>query len=168
MDQIEKYRFKPFDPRTKNYFYYEKMKLQKIIRKSEVYHVGSTALKIGGKGIVDICLVLSKNEFTNVEGILEKNNWIYSVTASNEERKFFKKDYRMTQRRVHLHVSFSESQEWQMLVNLAEHMTQNQKVLKQYSDLKKKASMKAQGDGSKYQKEKQKFLDFHTQEAMKK
>ncbi len=89
---MQKYVFRKYSSKYKDFFNSEKKKIIKNIdSKSKIEHVGSTVIPgLGGKGIVDIAIGVSKLELMKVKNKLEKASYKFSKTASCPERLFLK------------------------------------------------------------------------------
>lgn len=64
---MKKYEFKPYNPAFSKYFEEEKKRLSKYLSGDyQIEHIGSTAVPgLGGKGIIDIMIAVSKEQMEN-------------------------------------------------------------------------------------------------------
>lgn len=156
---MQKYVFNEYDKIYKKYFEEEKKKLQKLLAKARIEHVGSTAVPgLGGKGIVDI--LVGVNELTT-----ELPGYEYRENASTAERLFFRKDY--NGRRVHVHLVRLNCRDWKEMIAFRDYLIQHQQAVKEYEKIKKEAVEKAKGDRVTYRKYKREFIERITQQALK-
>ncbi len=159
---MQKYVFKKYSSEYIDFLNLEKKKIVKTLGLgSKIEHVGSTAIpKLGGKGIVDIAIGVSKLELLKAKNKLEEVCYKFSETASCPERLFFKIDYLYNneKRRVHIHLMEFNSQNWQEMIGFRDYLLKNPNMVKQYIKIKKEAIKKYLGDGEKYRKYKEKFI----------
>ena len=163
---MKKYIFKPYSSVFTSLFDLEKIKLQERLKRDIVIeHIGSTAIPgLGGKGIIDIMVGIPKGKYLFTELIkkLEKAGWEHREKADSLERIFFRKDLPDkvdTIRRYHLHLTYSNSKDWKEIINFRNNLINNSNIRKAYEDLKKMAIKDANGDGEKYRKLKEPFIN---------
>ncbi|MEK6969104.1 MAG: GrpB family protein [Nanoarchaeota archaeon] len=159
---MKKYVFRKYGPKYQSFFTSEKKKLVKVLGSlAKIEHVGSTAIpKLGGKGIIDIVVGVSKSKMPKSKQKLEKAGYEFRKTASTSERLFFRKDYlyQRKKRRVHLHLLKFSSQEWNNFIYFRDYLLNHPEAVKQYIKIKKDAVKKSLGDGKIYKKYKSKFI----------
>ncbi len=160
---MQKYVFRKYSSKYKDFFNSEKKKIIKNLgSRSKIEHVGSTAItKLGGKGIVDIAIGVSKLELLKVKNKLEEVGYKFSEAASCPKRLFFKAEYLYNnkKRRVHIHLMEFDSQNWQEIIGFRDYLLKNPDIVKQYIKIKKEAIKKSLGDGENYRKYKEKFIE---------
>ncbi len=159
---MKKYVFKKYSSEYRDFFNLEKRRIIKILDSNpKIEHVGSTAIfNLGGKGIVDIAIGVSRLKLMNAKNKLEEANYKFSERASCPERLFLKADYPYNneKRRVHVHLMEFNSQNWQEIIGFRDYLLKNPDVVKKYIEIKKEAIKKSLGDGKKYRKYKEKFI----------
>ena len=158
---IKKYQFREYNPNFSRLFIREKVKLKKILKNAIIEHIGSTAVNgLGGKGILDISIVVPKKALLKTKNILEKNKYVFKQSGGTEERLFFKKPYTYSgkTRLVHLQLTFLEGQVWKDHLLVRNFLRTNKKAREDYTRIKKEAVKFAKGDGEKYRKYKHNFL----------
>lgn len=167
----KKYKFFPYDQRYPILFEKEKVKIVKLLGKNIIIeHVGSTSISgLGGKGIIDIAINTPKNKVKSFIKKLEKLG--YAQTAGHNPTNnsiFFQKiiKYRGKERRTHIHLALNEKF-FQTFIVFRDYLRNHDKELKEYANLKKEAVKHAKGEGKKYRKYKEKFLEKITKKAMK-
>ncbi len=162
MNDIEKYKFKPYDPKFKKLFVVEKRRIKKILPYAiSIEHFGSTSVPgLGGKGIVDIIILVPQKYFQSSRKKLVENGYRFSEVGSHEERLFFDKNYkyRGKTRRVHIHLTFEGSNHFEDALVVREILKSDLKVRRDYVKLKKQASKLCKGDGKFYRSYKNPFL----------
>jgi GrpB-like predicted nucleotidyltransferase (UPF0157 family) len=175
---VEKYKFRKYDSKYVNLFNLEKERLFEIVKlfdpNVKVEHIGSTAVPgLGGKGIVDVFVGISKNvfndkiKFDNIKQALIDNDYDFREKASFPERLFFRKDYTYenlsgnieTKGRVHVHLVEFGVDEWNNVIRFRDVLRGNKSVLEQYVKIKQEAVKYAQGEGEKYREYKKGFIE---------
>ncbi len=173
---MDKYKFRKYENKYVSYFDLEKEKLFKIIKPIDsnvkIEHVGSTAvLGLGGKGIVDVFVGLSKEVFEDkldlVRDLLVKEGYEFRKQASYPERLFFREDYfeensdveMKGKRRVHVHLVECCKEEWNNVVRFRDILRNDKDILNHYVKIKKEAVEYAKGDGEKYREYKKGFIE---------
>lgn len=164
---MNKYVFRKYDPKYRGFFTSEKKKLVKVIGSlAKIEHVGSTAIpKLGGKGIIDIVIGVSKSKILKIKQKLEKAGYEFRKTASTSERLFFRKDHlyqtrtrNKRTRRAHLHLLKFAGKEWNDFIYFRNYLLNRPEAVKEYTKIKKDAVKKALGNGKIYKKYKQRFI----------
>lgn len=166
----EKYKFVKYSPKYKTLFRKEKNILKSLFPKYKIEHVGSTSVPgLGGKGIIDIAIVVPQNKINSSLHLLEKNGFEYKVKPLDKKRKFLQKivNYRKKQRRVHIHLTSKNSIIWKSLIELRNYLRQNKGAVKRYSKIKKMAVKYAKGHAQKYRDYKHAILAELNKEALK-
>jgi GrpB-like predicted nucleotidyltransferase (UPF0157 family) len=164
------YVFRKHDKKYPELFKKEETLLRGIIGpESRIEHIGSTSIHgLGGKGIIDIIIIVKKNSMLPAKRKLKKAGFIYKPSASTSERLFFKKENSIPQRSkfVHLHLTYEESLEWKKALAFAEYIRKNRKARADYVTIKKEAVEYAKGNGQKYREYKNEFMAKTTQLAL--
>jgi len=159
---MKKYVFRKYNPEYATFFKLEKKRLQKLLGSSaEIEYVGSTAIpNLGGKGIVDILIGVSKNRIQKSRIELEKYGYEFREKAGSFERLFFEKDYpyKRRKRRVHIHLTQINSKDWKQILSFRNWLEKHPEDIQEYVKIKKAAVKKARGDGEVYRKHKEKFI----------
>lgn len=159
---MQKYIFKNYSSEYPVFFSSEKKKIIKILGSTvNIEHVGSTAIPfLGGKGIIDIAIGVSKLKLREVKNKLEDAGYEFRDKASCPKRLFFRIDYpyKNEKRRVHIHLTEFNSQNWKELTIFRDYLLKNPDIVKQYIKIKKEGVKKALGDGEKYKKYKENFI----------
>lgn len=171
LQNFEKYKFRKYNKNYPVLFRTEKYRLRKILpNDAKIEHIGSTSVPgLGGKGIIDIFISVKKKDWARSLYILQKKDYLFFPLGGSDERKFFQKDYKYREktRRVHIHLTYHNSQEFKRSIAVINYLKNNKEAVKEYSEIKKKAVKVARGDGWKYRKYKQKFLDKIETKAIK-
>jgi len=159
----KKYFFKKYSAKFPKMFQTQKRFLSKklsLIKNKEIYHIGSTAVpNLGGKGIIDIIIVVPKKSFSKARKLLEKSGFVYDHTM-RKKRSFFYKYYVSSgsAKLIHLHLTFRGSGEIEKALAFRDYLCANKKARKDYTKLKKRASHLYSNHGKKYLKYKFSFV----------
>jgi len=160
---MEKYIYREYNPIYASYYKLELGLLRaRLGRNVKIEHIGSTAvLGLGGKGIVDILLIVKKGSLFLYKGMLEELGFEFRETASTNKRYFFRKDYysEEIERRLHLHIVEEDSVEGKKMIFFRDYLIEHPEKIIEYAELKKKAALEAKGNGEKYREIKQAFID---------
>ncbi len=172
MDNLAKYTFRQYSDKYPRLFRLEKHRLRQILTcDAQVNHIGSTAVPgLGGKGIIDVYVAVSKKHLTENKNQLEKAGYVFRLSGSSDQRLFFFKDYRYARkvRRVHVHLTYHNSSELIRDLAVVEYLRNHPESVKEYSRVKQKAVNHANGDGKKYRAFKGEFLERLCRKAMAK
>ncbi|MFA6419664.1 MAG: GrpB family protein [archaeon] len=168
-----KYLFKPYSKRFVSLFLSEKKFLSKIfssIKNKEIHHIGSTSIKgLGGKGVIDIIIVVPKKRVSKSKSLLKKAGFVYQHTMRGK-RSFYSKYYvdsKKKPRLIHLHLTYHGSGELDKALAFASYLRAHKKVRQTYAKIKKQASLLHKGEGKKYVKHKLKFIQSTMKKALK-
>ncbi len=168
---VKKYIFRKYLPEYKRFFTIENDRLKKVLGSSaRIGHVGSTAVpSLGGKGIIDIVIGVSKSKTTQSKKDLENAGYEFRDKASYPERLFFRRDYpyKKVKRRVHAHLVELGGADWSEMIGFRDYLLKHPKSVQEYAKIKKEAVKKALGEGEVYRKHKEKFIKKITKIALK-
>lgn len=164
-----KYIFKPYDSKFKNIYLKEKVKLQKILPdRIKIEHIGSTAVPgLGGKGIIDIAILIPKKDWKKYVNLLEKKGFDYKPRPGDEKRKFMQKIVRYSgkERRIHIHLTTKEF--WNSFISFRDYLIENKEEMDKYARIKKEGIKRAKNDGKKYRMYKVDILKSLASKALK-
>ena len=159
---MKKYFFRKYTPKYLAFFISEKKKIVKTLGSSaKIEHVGSTAIPgLGGKGILDIAVGVSKSKIAEAKDKLEKASYEFREKASYPERLFFRIDYpyKNRKRRIHIHLTKFNGQDWKEMIGFRNYLLKHPEAVKEYITIKKQGVKIAKGDGEKYRKHKERFI----------
>jgi len=97
---MRKYVFKRYEFSYPKLYQSEKRELRKSFPKTEIEHIGSTAiLGLGGKGIIDILIGVKKNQIKTTIKKLQEAGYIFKEKAGGRIGSFLRKIIRMEGRR---------------------------------------------------------------------
>ncbi len=166
---MNKYIFKPYEEISPVLFENEKNRLSKYLTdRYRIEHVGSTAVQnLGGKGIIDMYIVVPKNKLKNVSNKLAKAGYEYRPSASTPNHLFLKIDLPdpiEETRQYHIHLGPLDSDDFKKAVAFRDYLCSHPKEAKRYAEIKKRAAKNADQDKNKYMKIKSPFM----QEVLKK
>jgi GrpB-like predicted nucleotidyltransferase (UPF0157 family) len=167
-----RYVFKPYSKKLKKAFLSEKKFLSRILSKIvgvEIHHIGSTSVEgLGGKGIIDIIVIVPKKSVTKAKRILVKNGFLYK--SKMRERTFHSKyyvDYKMVPKLIHLHLTHHGSGELEIALSFVEYLRAHKKARLSYQNLKQRASKLYSADSKEYTEYKRKFVESTLKKALK-
>ncbi len=169
----KKYAYKPYNELFSKLFLQEKARLLSVLNEEciDIEHVGSTAVPgLGGKGIIDIGIIVTKQDIDRASRKIESLGYIFRETGSTPERWFFRIDLPDSQegiRRYHLHLTFPESIEWKKLIAFRDYLRSHASALEEYDELKKKSAEEVKEDGALYRKKKSPFFGKVLAKALK-
>ena len=168
---MQKYVFRKYDPEYRVFFTSEKKKIAKALDPTaKIEHVGSTAIPgLGGKGVLDIAVGVSKSKMAEAKKKLEKAGYEFREKTSYPERLFFRIDYpyKNRKRRVHIHLTKFNGQDWKEMIGFRDYLLKHPEAVEQYIKIKKEGVKKALGDGEKYKKHKEKFIEHILRKVLK-
>jgi len=168
---MQKYVFRKYNPEYRAFFHLEKKKIAKTLGSTaKIEHVGSTAIPyLGGKGILDIVVGVSKSKFAEAKKKLEEAGYEFSEKASYPERLFFRCNYpyKNRKRRIHIHLTKFNGQDWKEMVGFRNYLLKHSDAVELYVKIKKEGVKKALGDGEKYRKHKEKFIQNILRKTLK-
>jgi len=167
---MNKYVFRPYDPKFPKMFENEKEILKILVNKdAKIEHIGSTAVPgLGGKGIIDIIVSVKKDYIEETKKILENNGYIFRPEGGDDERLFFRTCYMedKNERRIHIHLTQKNSSTWKKLLKVRDYLRKHKKEAMEYSEIKRKASESCKGK-DEYVKMKEPFLKRIEKKALK-
>lgn len=160
---MKKYEFKPYNPGFPNLYEEEKNRLAKFLSGDyQIEHIGSTAVPgLGGKGIIDIMIAVSKDQMETISQQTQKAGYIYRPLASTETRLFLRTEYPedfSKENAYHLHITFPESSDWKESLAFRDYLKTHSEDLNKYADIKKKAAQEANESTDKYKNIKESVL----------
>lgn len=168
---MQKYIFRKYSSEYRVFFTLERKKIATALGSTEkIEHIGSTAIHgLGGKGILDIVVGVSKSKIVEAKKKLEKAGYKFCEKASYPERLFFRIDYpyKNRKRRIHIHLTKFNSQDWKEIISFRDYLLKHPEAVEQYVKIKKEGVKKALGDGEKYGKFKEKFIEDILRKALK-
>src|SRR6185312_14832061 len=164
------YVFKPYDPKFPKLFQKERERLQEFLQgEYQLEHFGSTAIPgLGGKGIIDIYLIVAKNLLTQVFENVENADYEARPASSKPERFVYVREvYENGEKeRYHLHVSFPESFEPKKDLAFRDYLLTHPEAVEAYTEIKKIAAEKAHGSKEIYMQTKTPVIQEILQKAL--
>lgn len=155
----DKYVYKPYSKIFPDLFQKEKKRISSSLNALAIEHVGSTAIpNLGGKGIIDIAISVSKEEMKSASNILQKLGYEFRPAFSTPDRFYFityLSDPEEGSRRYHIHLTYPSSNEWKELIGFRDYLRAHPESVEEYANLKKHAATIANQDGHQYRKMKE-------------
>lgn len=154
---MKKYVFKPYSKIFPELFEKEKQRiLANLNLPLTIEHIGSTAIPdLGGKGIIDIAIAISKMDMESVSTQLQSLGYEFRPTFSTPDRLYFiiyLPDPEEETRRYHIHLTYPENSEWKEFLGFRDYLRKHPRELKEYADLKHQAAFEADQEGERYRK----------------
>ncbi len=145
---MDKYTFREYNPIFPELFNKEKQRLgQFLAGEFRIEHVGSTAVPgLGGKGTIDIHIVVPAEKLYAAFGAILKAGYIYDAEAFADWAFFFNialPDSLEGTRNYHIHLAHTESKNFVKMVKFRDHLRTHPEDLKKYADAKRAAGAKA-------------------------
>lgn len=160
LKKSKKYAYKPYSNIFPSLFQKEKKRISSSFNIAlAIEHVGSTSISgLGGKGIIDIAISVSKEKMEAASQILQKLGYEYHTTFSTPDRFYFityLKDPEEGNRRYHIHLTYPSSKEWKELIGFRDYLRTHPETVQEYAAIKKHAATMANQDGEQYRKMKE-------------
>ena len=170
MADLKKYSFNKYSNKYGQLFNEEKTKLKNIFPRVKIEHVGSTSIPgLGGKGIIDIAIKTPRNKLNQFLKKLEGLGYKYNKEhPRNDESVFLQKRIRYDgkERRIHIHLTLDDKF-WNSFIVVRDYLRNHDKECDNYTRIKKEAIKHAKGEGKKYRKYKNPFLEKILKLALK-
>ena len=151
---------KKYSDDLKQRFLDEKERLKTLLPDSiTIEHVGSSAVKIGGKNIVDILIGVSDEaEMKSMRDILIKNGY-REGNDTHEDRVFLaSREGETGEGDIHIHLCLASSGTYQNFIVLRDFLINNPVRAKEYFDKKHEFAKAADYDRKKYKALKSKYV----------
>lgn len=159
MNKFQKYSFKKYNKNYPKHFSLEKRRLSKKI-KGKIEHIGSSAVPdLGGKPIIDIAILITKEKLNTTKKKLIKLG--YEFIPKEKRRLFFQKyipSKSKPKKIFHIHLTYFEKIFKEMLF-FKDYLIENPKKAKKYEKIKKEACKKCNNTKEIYWKIKKPFID---------
>ena len=133
-------------------FLNEKSRLQTLLPKTTtIEHVGSSAVGIGGKNIIDILVgATDSNQMDLIKNILTDNGY-YSGNDNHDDRLFLANRQEETgEGDFHIHICPINSQTYKDFLILRDYLKENPAVAEEYQKNKQRFAEEAGFDRKKY------------------
>lgn len=160
---MNKYVFKPYCEIFPQLFAKEKERILLHSKSTlQIEHIGSTSIPhLGGKGIIDIAIASPKEQWETISQELQELGYEYRPAFSTADRCYFVIDLpdpKEDTRRYHVHLTYSNSQDWQGFLACRDYLRIHPKDAQEYAAIKKQAAAKANHVGAQYRKIKEPTL----------
>lgn len=150
-------------------FTQEKCRLSKLLPINiKIEHVGSSAVFIGGKNIIDILIGVSKHEdMISIKNILIKNGY-FEGNDNHEDRIFLASTKEETgEGDFHIHICPVEEGSYKDFIVLRDFLRNNPKKAQEYLNKKREFAKEANFDRKKYKTLKSAYVSKLLIEAKK-
>lgn len=138
----------------------EKRKIKNLTPNTIVIeHIGSSAIGIGGKNIIDILIgVPSRQEMKRISDILVRNGY-FEGNDSHDDRIFLASRAEETKEGdFHIHICPLHSEPYDDFIILRDFLITNPKIAKEYFEKKHEFAKKANYDRKKYKSLKSEYI----------
>lgn len=161
---MKKYEFKIYNPNYPATYESEKQRLSQFLAGNyQIEHIGSTSVpNLGGKGIIDIMIGVSKERMEEISQQAQKAGYIFRPLASTPDRLFLRTEYPEDFERnaaYHIHITYPESDEWKKPIAFRDYLRTHPEDVKKYSEIKQKAAREANEDKNVYMKIKESVIN---------
>ncbi|MBI3237224.1 MAG: GNAT family N-acetyltransferase, partial [Chlamydiales bacterium] len=112
-------------------------------------------------GIIDIAIAVKKEDMEEVCKKLQELGYEFRPSFSTVERFYLVIDLPDVidgKRRYHIHLTHLKSEDWTGLISFRDYLRTHKAAAQEYAELKKKAALEANGEGSFYRKQKEPFF----------
>ncbi len=160
---------KEYSPKLTERFTQEKRRLSKFLPTDiKIEHVGSSAVFIGGKNIIDILVGTPKREdMISIKNILTKNGY-FEGSDSNEDRIFLASTKEETgEGDFHIHICPINEESYENFIILRDFLRDNPKKAQEYLKKKYEFAKEANFDRKKYKALKSAYVSKLLTEAKK-
>lgn len=149
------YVYYPYDPVFPDLFEIERSRLQEYLdHPYQIEHIGSTAVPgLGGKGVIDMCIIAPQNEHNKIFEILESAGYTKRpdfTPKMHVSHTLYKRDYAGNNRKYHMQVLHPDSEQFMKLVKFRNHLRSHPEDVKKYDEVKKRAAQEADQDKDIY------------------
>ena len=125
-----------------------------------VEHVGSTSVPLlVAKPIIDLDVVIDRNDLKEVIFLLEKQGYIYEGDLGLKDREAFRYEGKEHLRTHHLYVCPQDSKELKRHLAFRDYLRKHPNAIKEYSKVKKEAAKLYPNDIEKYCMHKSSFIE---------
>lgn len=144
-----KYKFLSYDPVYPKLAEVEIERLRPFFSKTTIIeHFGSTAVPgLGGKGVIDLYVVVPKNLMENASEKLQKLGYVRDKNAGDVGERIFHKRKKIINKRdqwCHVHVTHPDNQNRNQCLAFRDYLIIHPEEALLYSEAKKKAANEAQ------------------------
>lgn len=165
------YIFKPYNSAFPELFEKEKKRLQTFLKKDcQIEHIGSTAVpNLGGKGIIDICIVVPDKDRGGVwKALIEAGYKIRPNYTPNMHvsHTIYLSDLIEGERKYQIHIQKPGSLRFKEVLAFRDYLRKHPADVKRYADIKKKAAEEASEDRDKYLSIKGPIIDAVLKKAL--
>lgn len=143
---------KEYSPKFTEHFTQEKSRLAKLLPTDiKIEHVGSSAVFIGGKNIIDILIGAPKREdMISIKNILTKNGY-FEGSDNHEDRIFLASTKEETSEGdFHIHICSIKEESYENFIILRNFLENNPKKAQEYLKKKYEFAKEANFDRKKY------------------
>ena len=155
---MNKYVFRPYDPKFPEYFSRHEKVLRKLFGEAvKIEHMGSTSVPgLGGKGFIDIAIgVPSQADLDNAATIMLAAGYNFEPAAGTSTRFYYDCEFIDDHGEVsmyHFHLTYIESEDWIKIVVFRDFLRNNEWARKEYAAIKDFAAKESNQERVKYVK----------------
>lgn len=166
-----KYVFKTYNVVFPELFEKEKIRIRKFLTgEYRIEHVGSTTVpNLGGKGIIDMYIVVPESKLKNASNELTNAGYEYRPRASTPNHLFYRIDLPdpiEEIRRYHIHIGPISSEDFKKAITFRDYLRSNPEDAKRYAEIKKRAAQEANQNKDIYMRIKTPFMQKVLKKAL--
>lgn len=152
---MKKYVFRPYKDFYPVLYLREAKRLRSFLGGFvSLEHIGSTAVPgLGGKGVVDIYVIVPKKDMGKYSKLIQKAGYEYKSSGGDKNRIFHQRDSKELSGktiRYHLHLTFPENQDWKNSILFRDYLRQHSEEAKRYAQIKQQAAKESNQTKEKY------------------
>jgi len=149
----------PYYQKFEKIFEKEKTKIFKVLKNTEVHHIGSTSVSgLGGKGIIDMMVAIKS--WQELETVVEKLKKIgfKHIHPKRKGEMFLSKIGPTKFGDVHIHMVKKDNKPYKNYLAFRDYLRENKKEVQRFFKSKLKWEKQASGDRTKYGKLKGEYV----------
>lgn len=135
------YSFLPYNSIFPELFKKEKSYLQRILGNNiTIEHFGSTSVPgLGGKGVIDIYILTSKDKIKSTSDILQKNGYVFSDFFKDDDHLLHQINKLENNKKYHYHIHLSSlgNNNFKDCIIFRDYLRTHPEAVKKYTQLKK-------------------------------
>lgn len=169
---MKKYVFRPYKDTYPALYQKEAKRLRGFLGSFvSIEHFGSTAVPgLGGKGIIDMYIVVPKKDTGNYSKLIQKAGYEHKLSGGDKNRFFHQRDSKDPSGetvRYHLHLTFPENQDWKKAILFRDYLRQHPEEARRYAQIKRKAARESNQTKEEYMAIKEPVIKEILEKALK-
>lgn len=156
----KKFKILSYSPKYKKLFKKKKEEIANVIKRTEIHHIGSTAVSnLGGKGIIDIMIAVPDWKVVRkyIES-LKKIGFIH-VHPKEKGRIFLSKDTESKSYDTHIHIIKKGGKTYKDFLTFRDYLRKNKNEAKKYFEFKLEIAQNTRNNRNRYRKLKVHYIE---------